>query len=51
MRGSDIMIIGYAHIFTDDQKLNRQQTALKDAGCSKIYEDKRSGGRSDRPGL
>ena len=45
------MLIGYARISTQDQSLGLQRDALVQANCEKIYEDKISGTRSERPGL
>jgi DNA invertase Pin-like site-specific DNA recombinase len=45
------MLIGYARVSTDDQNLNLQRDALKQAGCTKIYEDRLSGAAVARPGL
>ena len=45
------MKIGYARVSTLDQNQELQTDALEKAGCEKIYKDKLSGSRHDRPGL
>ena len=45
------MLIGYARVSTQDQNLDLQSEALTKAGCEKIYNDKISGSRAERPGL
>jgi DNA invertase Pin-like site-specific DNA recombinase len=45
------MLIGYARVSTQDQNMTLQRDALEKSGCSKIFEDRISGSRSERPGL
>jgi DNA invertase Pin-like site-specific DNA recombinase len=42
---------GYARVSTDGQSLASQDAQLKAAGCAKVYAEKISGARSDRPEL
>lgn len=45
------MLIGYARVSTQDQNLDLQIEALTKAGCKKVFDDKISGSRAERPGL
>src|SRR3954465_12698940 len=47
------MLLGYARISKSDdtQDTAAQVSALKSAGCKRVFEDKASGGRWDRPEL
>ena len=41
------MLIGYARVSTADQDLTPQTNA----GCEKLFTDRASGAKADRPGL
>jgi DNA invertase Pin-like site-specific DNA recombinase len=45
------MFVGYVRISTIEQNVDLQDDALKKAGCTKLFHDVASGGKSDRPGL
>ena len=44
-------VYGYARVSTDGQSLTSQDAALHAAGCAKVYAEKISGARSNRPEL
>jgi DNA invertase Pin-like site-specific DNA recombinase len=45
------MIVGYARVSTTGQSLDAQTEALTKAGAVRLYAEKESGARSDRPQL
>ncbi len=45
------MILGYARVSTEDQNLDAQIAALKEAGAERIFADKISGAKRSRPEL
>ena len=45
------MLLGYVRASTDEQDTAAQVSALNTASCGRIYREKASGGRWDRPEL
>jgi DNA invertase Pin-like site-specific DNA recombinase len=45
------MIVGYARVSTDGQTLDAQQSALREAGCARVFAEKVSGAKTDRQQL
>jgi DNA invertase Pin-like site-specific DNA recombinase len=49
--GQNVTNYGYARVSTDGQTLASQDAQLHAAECAKVYSEKASGARSDRPEL
>lgn len=44
-------LIGYARVSTQGQDLAQQRATLRESGCTRIFEEKISGAKRDRPEL
>ncbi len=49
-RGVKALLIGHARVSSQDQNLELQTEALIRIGCKKVFADKISGSRAERPG-
>ena len=49
--GAKMAVFGYARVSTDGQSLASQDAQLRAAGCAKVYAEKVSGAKADRPEL
>jgi DNA invertase Pin-like site-specific DNA recombinase len=45
------MIVAYARVSIDGQTLDAQQTALREAGATRLFAEKQSGAKTDRAAL
>lgn len=43
------MVVGYARVSTLEQNIERQEVALNELGCERVFIDKMSGKNTDRP--
>lgn len=48
---ANVMLIGYARVSKDNQNLNKQLDELEQYGCEKIFQEKITGTKIDRPEL
>jgi DNA invertase Pin-like site-specific DNA recombinase len=51
MKGIEMPLYGYARVSTRDQDLAAQDNELMTAGCAKVFKEKASGAKTDRPEL
>jgi DNA invertase Pin-like site-specific DNA recombinase len=51
MGGWKMAVLGYARVSTNGQTLASQDAQLMAAGCAKVYAEKVSGAKTDRPEL
>ena len=51
MTANNGQLIGYARVSTQGQDLAQQRETLSDMGCQRIFEEKVSGAKRDRPEL
>jgi DNA invertase Pin-like site-specific DNA recombinase len=49
--GKSMPLFGYARVSTRDQDLAAQDAELRAAGCAKVFKEKISGAKTDRPEL
>ena len=45
------MILGYARVSTQDQNLDRQTDQFQQQGCERIFQEKITGTKKERPEL
>lgn len=45
------LLLGYARVSTDEQDLSSQRAKLRESGCTKLFSEKVTGTRRDRPEL
>src|SRR5262245_59473816 len=50
-RSTEMPLYGYARVSTNGQDLSAQEGELMTAGCAKVFKEKISGAKTDRPEL